>query len=80
MKPDKKYEVIKEIPLNGGSAIKKGSVVFRTHGVYYLDGGLLPKDYQQDFDALIEKEQVTGWNYLCPVVEKTAFKNNKEEL
>jgi hypothetical protein len=45
-----------------------------------MDGGLLPKDYQEDFDALIEHEENYGWKYLSPVITKTAFKNEKEGL
>ena len=80
MKEDKKYEVLKAIPINGGKAIECGSMILRTHGVYYLNGGLLPKDYQEDFDTLIEHEEQNGWNYLCPVIEKRAFRNGKEEV
>jgi hypothetical protein len=80
MKPDKKYLVIKPIPLYGGKTIPVNTVIYRTHGVYYMDGGLLPKDYQEDFENLILTEEIKGWNYLSPVKEKRAFKNEKEEL
>lgn len=80
MKPDKEYEVIKSIPINGGKAIEKGTSITRSHGVYYMNGGMLPKDYQEDFDALIETEEVSGWNYICPITKKRAFSNNKEEV
>ena len=80
MKQDKKYEVLKNIPINGGKAIEKGSIVTRTHGVYYLNGGMLPGDYQEDFDTLIENESINGWNYICPLVDKRAFGNSKETV
>lgn len=80
MKPDKKYLVIKPIPLYSGKTIPVNTVIYRTHGVYYMDGGLLSKDYQEDFENLIIIEEIKGWNYLSPVKEKTAFKNEKEEL
>jgi hypothetical protein len=80
MKPDKKFLVIKAIPLYGGKTIPVNTVIYRTHGVYYMDGGLLPEDYQQDFDRLIETEETKRWNYLSPVITRTAYKNEKEEL
>lgn len=80
MKEDKAYLVNKEIPLAGGKAIAKGTSITRTHGVYYMEGGLLPKDFQEDFDRLIEKEESTGWNYLVPVSTKRAFGNSKEDV
>ena len=80
MKPDKRFLVIKDIPLYGGKKISVNTSIYRTHGVYYMDGGLLPEDYQQDFDSLIENEEKNGWKYLSPVITKTAFKNEKEGL
>ena len=46
MKEDKKYILLKDIPLAGGKKIAKDTTITRTHGVYYMDGGLLPQDYQ----------------------------------
>ena len=80
MKPNKHYLVVKEIPLYGGKTIPVNTNIYRTHGVYYMDGGLLSKDFQEDFDTLIEHEENTGWKYFSPVVVKTAFKNEKEDL
>jgi hypothetical protein len=80
MKKDKRFLVIKEIPIKGGKNIPVNTSIYRTHDVYYMDGGLLPKDYQEDFDALIEHEENYGWKYLSPVITKTAFKNEKEGL
>ena len=45
-----------------------------------MDGGLLPRDYQEDFDNLISYEEENGWNYLTPVVSKIAFRNENEGL
>lgn len=80
MKQDKEYQIVKDIPINGGKAIEKGSMVTRTHGVYYLNGGMLPQDYQEDFDMLIEREEINGWNYIVPIGKKRAFGNSKEEI
>ena len=80
MKKDKRFLVIKEIPINGGKNIPVNTSIYRTHGVYYMDGGLLPRDYQEDFDALIEYEEENGWNYITPVHTKTAFQNENEGL
>ena len=80
MKPDCKYEIIKSIPLIGGGQIEAGGLLSRTHGFYYLEGGLLPVEYQKDFDDMIEHEEIHGWNYLVPIVEKTAFMNSKSDL
>ena len=80
MKADKRILVIKEIPINGGKNIPINTSIYRTHGVYYMDGGLLPRDYQEDFDNLISYEEENGWNYLTPVVSKIAFRNENEGL
>lgn len=80
MKKDKRFLVIKAIPLADGKSIPVNTSIYRTHGVYYMDGGLLPRDYQEDFDMLIDHEEKNGWKYLSPVVTKTAYSNDKEEL
>lgn len=79
MKKDKHFLVIKEIPLYGGRSIAINTNIYRTHGVYYMDGGLLPADYQEDFDNLIEQEEENGWKYLTPITTTVAFKNKNEE-
>lgn len=63
---DKKYRVFKEIPLNGGGSIPVNTSIYQIHGNYYMDGGLLPPAYQEDFDKLIKREENFGWNYLRP--------------
>lgn len=79
MKEDKKFLIEKDILIDGGkSSIKKGSMLYRTHGVYYLDGGMLPMDYQEDFDNLVEYEYENGWYYLSPITTVVAFRNKKE--
>ena len=70
---NKTYEIMKNIPLQGGAVIKAGQILTYTHGVYYLGGGMLPKDYQEDFKQLVYAEENTGWNYLVPLKEKIAF-------
>jgi uncharacterized Zn ribbon protein len=71
---DKMYEVVKDIPLTGGSSIKKGTSIYNIHGVYYMDGGMLPEAYQEDFDMLIIEEATHGWNYIVPIKHREAFK------
>ena len=67
MKPDAQFIIIKDIPLRGGDVIKRGTDVYRIHGNYYMDGGLLPESYQEDFDSLIEHENKRGWKYIQPI-------------
>ena len=71
---DKKYEILKDIKLTNGSSIKKGTFVYNIQGVYFMDGGMLPQAYQEDFDELIKTEEKTGWKYITPVHEREAFK------
>lgn len=72
MKQNAKFIVVKSIPLrpfygeDGKSEIPVSTVIYRTHGLYYMNGGLLPPSYQKDFDNLIENEEKNGWNYLSP--------------
>lgn len=80
MEQNKEYVIIKDIPIGGGKVIAKGTQITRTNGVYYMEGGLLSPDYQQDFAHLIAKEQVNGWQYIQPITKKRAFKNGKEEV
>jgi hypothetical protein len=67
---DKIYEILKDIQLVNGSSIKSGTNVYNIHGVYYMDGGMLPKEYQSDFAKLIEYESNNGWNYIVPIKMK----------
>ena len=71
------YEIVKNIPLRNGGDIKAGSKLYKTHGVYYMDGGMLPSDYQEDFDGIVKAEKMTGWNYLVPLKTKIAWENKK---
>ena len=75
MQKNAQYVVIKAIPLGGGRQIPVNTSIYRTHGMYYMDGGLLSEAYQQDFDRLIEHESVAGWNYLSPVKTKTLYED-----
>lgn len=63
---DGRYVVVKAIPLGRGKEIKVGAELVRTHGGYYLDGYLLDKDFQKDFETLLSSEIKRGWNYLRP--------------
>ena len=80
MKKDQQYIVIKDIPLGSGKSIPVNTDIFRTHGVYYMNGVILTPDYQQDFDNLIEYEENNGWKYIAPLKSKTMFRNEKEDL
>jgi hypothetical protein len=80
MKKNCRYEIVKDIPLGNGKSIKKGQLLTRTHGMYYLEGNMLSSDYQEDFDKLIEHEEVNGWNYIVPLKEKVAFDNSKGDF
>ena len=63
---DGRFIVVKPIPLGEGKTIKVNTEIDRIHGNFYMDGGLLPLDYQQDFTKLIEHEMKTGWKYVRP--------------
>lgn len=63
---DKRYKVIKPIPLNGGDSIPVNSSIYLIHDCYYMDGGLLPESYQEDFHNLIKYEEKHGWKYIKP--------------
>lgn len=79
MNEDKVFDIVKTIPLKDGGSIPAGGKLTRTHGVYYLNGGMLPKEYQQDFDGLVKFEEKSGWKYLAPMVTRTAWQNDKED-
>ena len=80
MKEDRNFIIEKAIPLANGKEIAKGTLITRTHGMYYMEGGLLPSDMQEDFDRLIANEAMNGWNYIVPVKKKTAFGNDGTRL
>lgn len=61
-----KYTLVKDIPLGGDEKIKAGTSIYLTNGVFYMEGGLLDQDFQEDFGALLERESRNGWNYLTP--------------
>lgn len=79
MEDNKVYNIVKNIPLKGCGMISAGQQLTKTHGVFYLNGGMLPPDYQADFRGLVYAEENTGWNYLAPIKSKTAWANNKED-
>ena len=79
MEENKVYNIVKDIPLKGGGKISRGQQLTKTHGVIYLNGGMLPIDYQKDFNGLVYAEENTGWNYLAPMITKTAWSNGKED-
>ena len=80
MKKDQRYVVIKQIPIGRDKFIPVNTDIYRMHGFYYMNGTLLTSDYQEDFDALIEREEKTGWEYIAPVNSRTMFRNYKEDL
>ena len=63
---DGRFIVVKPIPLGGGDSIRVNTEIDRIHGNFYMDGGLLPLDFQQDFTKLVEREMKTGWKCLRP--------------
>ena len=63
---DGKYIVVKPIPLGHGDSIKVNTDIDRIHGNFYMDGGLLPLDFQHDFEMLLSHELKHGWKYLRP--------------
>lgn len=81
MVKDGRYEVVKDITLNTGKNLfKKGSIIYRTNGVYYLDGGLLSPWYQDYLKDFMKEEEEIGWEYVCPLKSTKAFKNGKEDI
>lgn len=80
MKKDQRFVIIKAIPLKDGKSIPVNTSIYRTHGMYYMDGGLLPQDYQEDFDDLISQEEKSGWKYISPVTITEAWRNDREEI
>lgn len=80
MEENKVYDIVRNIPLKGGGMIAAGQQVTKTHGVFYLNGGMLPREYQEDFRGLVYAEENTGWNYLRPIVTRTAWSNSKEDI
>lgn len=65
MKPDAMYLIVNDIYVEEQKiTIKKGGLVTRTHGCYYLDGGLLDPYFQDQFDRLIDYETENGFKYL----------------
>ena len=61
-----KYTLTKDIPLGGDEKIKAGTSIYLTDGVFYMEGGLLDQDFQEDFARLLEREQKNGYDYLMP--------------
>lgn len=80
MKKDQRYVITKPIPIGKDKFIPVNTDIYRMHGFYYMNGTLLTSDYQEDFDALIEREEKTGWEYIVPVNSRTMFRNDKEDL
>lgn len=63
-----RYLVCKDIPLDpkGEKVIPKGTELNVIHDVVYMDGGLVPPEYQADFRTLIETEEQNGYKYVHP--------------
>lgn len=79
MRQDQQYVVIKPIPLGRDKFIPVDTDINRIHGLYYMNGVILTDDYQQDFENLISREEVRGWEYITPIKQKTMFTNGKED-
>ena len=67
-----RYIINKDIPLDakGEKKIGRGKELYLTNGVFYLEGTLLPKEYQMDFRELLKREAANGWNYVVPANPK----------
>lgn len=78
-KPDAKFVIAKDIPLIGGKKILANTIIYRIHGCYFMDGGMLPKDYQKDFDDLIDYEEKNGSKYIVKIKLKENY-NPADEL
>lgn len=67
-----RYLINKDIPLDpkGEKKINRGRELYLTNGVFYLDGTLLPQDYQLDFRELLKRETKNGWDYIVPANPK----------
>lgn len=61
-----RYLVAKAIPIGKTGQIDEGRDIDYLHGIIYMDGGIVPPSYQEDFKHLIEYESKHGWNYLKP--------------
>ena len=66
MTKEGKYTLVKDIPLGGDEKIKAGTSIYLTDGVFYMEGGLLDQDFQEDFGNLLERELRYGFDYLMP--------------
>ncbi len=63
-----KYRIVKDIPVGrNGEKISAGLDLYCANGVFYMDGGMLDRDFQEDFKKLLTIEIKKGWNYLRPV-------------
>ena len=63
-----KYRIIRDIPVGkDGNKIKAGLDLFYLGGVFYMDGGMLDRDFQEDFTQLLKNEIRNGWKYLKPI-------------
>ena len=81
MVKDGRYEVVKDITLaSGKNLFKKGQIIYRTNGVYYLDGGLLSQNFQEYLRDFIAEEEQLGWEYVCPLKTREAYRNGKEDV
>ena len=61
-----KFYIAKDIPLKGNGKIAKGEELYLSDGIFYLTGGMLGREYQEDFMHLLKHEAKNGWNYLKP--------------
>lgn len=66
MKSSGKFYIVKDIPLVGGGKIAKGEELYLVDDIFYLTGGMVGQEYQEDFMQLLKKEAKQGWKYLKP--------------
>ncbi len=58
------FVLAKDIPLQGGGTIKKGTHIHLINDLFYLEEGLLEPEFQEDFRKLYINELKHGFKYL----------------
>lgn len=66
------YRIVKPI-VRGNSTIPAGGKlqlvypIDSNNATVYMDGGLMPPAYQNNFKRLVNEEKTNGWNCLRPL-------------
>lgn len=65
------YEVKKDIVLKDGTELfHKGDKIYMTHGMFYVDMGVLPQEYQAWLKDFFIEEDKIGWPYIGKITTK----------